>query len=135
MGILGYALYARRDQSISGSASISLHDNLTCITMVLHSQEVRRYLMQTISFRFDAEVKKELDYIKSHINSSQSQAIKDAIHAYYRHLQEQEEEKKSPQQLLKESGYIGSFKGRKNLSTTYKNDITNYLKTKHGIKE
>ena len=94
----------------------------------------REESMETISFRFDDELKKELDYIKTTLNSNQSQAIKDAIHAFYQHLKTQEKAKQSPQEILKGSGFIGSFQADKDLSVTYKRDITKGLKGKHGIK-
>lgn len=90
--------------------------------------------METFSFRYSEEIKKELDFIKSTLNSNQSQAIKDAIHAFYKYLKTQEQAKKSPQEMFKQSGFIGSFEGRKDLSVTYKRDITKRLKAKHGIK-
>jgi hypothetical protein len=89
--------------------------------------------METFSFRYDEKVKKELDFIKACLNSNQSQAIKDAIHAFYQCLKKEEKAKLSPSQILKESGFIGSFKGKKNLSTTYKEELTKGIKTKHGI--
>lgn len=94
----------------------------------------REEFMETISFRFDDELKKELDFIKATLNSNQSQAIKDAIHAFYQLLKNQEQAKKLPQEILKESGFIGSFQAKKDLSATYKRDIVKGLKTKHGIK-
>lgn len=89
--------------------------------------------METFSFRYDDQIKKELDYIKASLHSNQSQAIKDAIHAFYKALKTENEAKSSPQQLLKESGFIGSFEAKKNLSETYKEDIAKGLKKKHGI--
>lgn len=88
--------------------------------------------METISFRADKNLKKELDFVKASLKSSQSQAIKNAIHSFYQHLRIQEKAKKSPQQIFKESGYIGSFQSKKTLSSHYKNDITKGLKQKHG---
>lgn len=90
--------------------------------------------METISFRFDDELKKELDFIKTAINLNQSQAIKEAIHAFYQFLKTQEQAERSPQEILKESGFIGSFQAKKDLSVTYKRDIAKGLKAKHGIK-
>jgi hypothetical protein len=104
---------------------------IQCNTMIIQQEED---LMETISFRFDDELRKELEFIKKALNSNQSQAIKDAIHAFYQLLKNQEESKQSPQELLKESGFIGSFKARKDLSVTYKRDINKGLKSKHGIK-
>ncbi len=79
--------------------------------------------METFSFRCDDKSKKELEYIKESLNSNKSQAIKDAIHAFYVHLKTQEQEQLSPQKILKESGFIGSFEAKKDLSVTYKQDI------------
>lgn len=90
--------------------------------------------METFSFRYDKNVKKELDFIKTYHNSNQSQAIKDAIHAFYQNLKREEKAKLSPAEILKESGFIGSFEGKKNLSTKYKEEITKGIKAKHGIK-
>lgn len=90
--------------------------------------------METFSFRYDDNVKKELDFIKAYLNSTQSQAIKDAIHAFYQYLKAEEKAKSSPTEILKESGFIGSFEGKRNLSTTYKQELTKGIKAKHGIK-
>lgn len=53
---------------------------------------------------------------------------------YLQILKTQKQEQPSPQEILKESGFIGSFKAKKNLSVTYKSEITKSLKTKHDIK-
>ena len=89
--------------------------------------------METFSFRCDDKLKKELDFIKTTLNSNQSQAIKDAIHAFYQVLKTQEQSQRSPQEILKESGFIGSFEAKEDLSVTYKSDITKGLKAKHDI--
>lgn len=90
--------------------------------------------METISFRIENELKKELAFVKSTLNTTQTDAIKEAIHAYYIYLLKQERSKKSPQEIFKESGYIGSFKGRKDLSVTYKKNIDRALKAKYESK-
>jgi hypothetical protein len=90
--------------------------------------------MDIISFRFNKDLKHELDFIKATLNVSQTQAIKDAIHAFYHHLITEEESKKSPYELFKESGYLGSFSSKKDLSTGYKEELTKGLKDKHEIK-
>lgn len=90
--------------------------------------------METFSFRCDDKSKKELDFIKASLNSNQSQAIKDAIHAFYVILKTQEQEQRSPQEILKESGFIGSFEAKKDLSVTYKQDIAKGLRAKHDVK-
>lgn len=90
--------------------------------------------MEVISFRIDKDLKKELEHLTNSLNSSQSQAIKDAIHAFYQQIINQEKVKKTPQMILRESGYIGSFEGRRDLSVTYKRDITKGLEKKHGKK-
>lgn len=89
--------------------------------------------MQTFSFRDDDSIKEELDFIKATLHSNQSKAIKNAIHAYYLHLKEQEQLKKSPQEILKQTGFIGCFSGPKDLSTNYKQILTKELKKKHGL--
>ena len=90
--------------------------------------------METFSFRYDEKVKRELDFIKTYLDSNQSQAIKDAIHAFYQYLKIEEQTKLSPKEIFKESGFIGCFQGKKNLSTTYKKETTKSIKAKHGIK-
>ncbi len=90
--------------------------------------------METISFRIDEDIKKELTYVKETLNATQTQAIKDAIHALYQYLLKQEKSKKSPQEIFKESGYIGSFRGKKDLSLDYKRDLIHGLKAKHESK-
>ncbi len=70
--------------------------------------------MDTISFRVDKKLKMEFD--KASIRWSQSQAIKEVIHAFYQHLLMHEESQKSPQPIFKDSGFIGSFQGKKDHS-------------------
>lgn len=70
--------------------------------------------METISFRIDDKLKKELDYIKTTLNENQSQAIKDAIHSFYHSLKTRQQSKRSPQEILKASGFIGSFQHKEN---------------------
>lgn len=79
--------------------------------------------MGTISFRIDTELRRKLTLIRSKLKSTQSQAIKDAIHAYYHHLQLHKKTKKSPEEIFKESGYLGSFENRKDLSVSYKSAL------------
>lgn len=67
-------------------------------------------------------------------NSNQSQAIKDAIHAFYHQLKTCEQVKKSPEEILKSSGFIGSFEVKKDLSETYKREVVKGFKAKHEIK-
>lgn len=90
--------------------------------------------METISFRADDELKRELDYVKSALNSTQSQAIKDAIHAFYQKLLVQEKSRKSPQIIFNESGYLGSFQGPSDLSVSYKKNLAKGLKAKYDRK-
>lgn len=61
--------------------------------------------MERISFRIEDQLKEELAFVKASLNSNQSQAIKEAIHAFYQHLQSQEKSKKSSQKIFKDSGY------------------------------
>ena len=89
---------------------------------------------KTISFRIDDESKKELDFIRKISNANQTQAIKDAIHVFYQSLKTDKQTKRSPQEILKDSGFIGSFQAKKDLSTTYKREIAEGLKAKNGIK-
>ena len=91
--------------------------------------------METISFRIEEQLKEELAFVKATLNANQSQAIKEAIHAFYQHLQSQERLKKSPQTILKETGFIGSFKGEKDLSVNYKKYLTRGWKAKYEDKK
>lgn len=87
--------------------------------------------METISFRIENQLKEELAFVKAALNSTQSDAIKEAIHAFYKYLQKQEKSKKTPQEIFKESGFIGCFKGRKDLSVNYKKELALSLKAKY----
>lgn len=49
-------------------------------------------------------------------------------------MQNKEKIKKTPQEIFMESGYVGSFENRRDLSVTYKKDIARRLKEKHGLK-
>lgn len=91
--------------------------------------------MESMSFRCDQQIKSELLFIQNQQESTQSQAIKAAIHAYYLFLQEEERSKKSPVKIFKKSGYLGSFKGDRNLSTNYKEIISKGMKLKYGEKQ
>ncbi len=88
--------------------------------------------MRIVSLRLDKKAEQELEYIKS-IHENQSQAVKEAIHAYYEILMKTEKPKISSE-MFKSSGYVGSFKAKKDLSTNYKEELTSDLKKKHGIK-
>lgn len=89
--------------------------------------------MRMLSLRLDEKTEKELNYIKSALNESQSLVIKEAIHAYYESLVAAEIHK-SAADILIDSGYIGSFKAEKDLSINYKEKLTKGVKKKHGIK-
>lgn len=86
-----------------------------------------------LSLRLDKRVERELDYIKFILNENQSQAVKEAIHAFYEILLKTKSQK-MPSEILKSTGYIGSFTAEANLSTNYKKELTKNLKKKHGIK-
>lgn len=90
--------------------------------------------MKTISLRVDRELEEEIDFVKAALDTTQTQVIKEAIHAFYLYLQNQEKLKKSPKEIFKSSGYIGSFEGKKDLSVNYKKELARGLKAKHGIK-
>lgn len=90
--------------------------------------------MRMISLRLDEKTEKELDYIKSTLNEeSQSLAVKEAIHAYYKTLVAAESHK-SAADIFMDSGYIGSFKAEKDLSINYKEKLIKDLERKHGLK-
>lgn len=89
--------------------------------------------MRMVSFRLDEKTQRELEYIKLALNGSQSLVVKEAIHAYYATLVAAEHHK-SAADIFMDSGYIGSFKAEKDLSTNYKEKLTNDLEKKHGFK-
>ena len=89
--------------------------------------------MRMLSLRLDEKTEKELNYIKLTLNESQSLVVKEAIHAYYETLVAAESHK-SAADIFMDSGYIGSFKAEKDLSTNYKEKLTKDLERKHGIK-
>lgn len=88
--------------------------------------------MRMLSLRLDEKTEKELNYIKSTLNESQSLVVKEAIHAYYEILVAAESDKCAADIFI-DSGYIGSFKAEKDLSIRYKKKLTKGLKRKHGI--
>jgi hypothetical protein len=90
--------------------------------------------METKSFRCDKKLKDELLFIQNLHDTNQSQAIKEAIHAYYLILKEEQMSKKSPGKIFRRSGYLGGFKGDKDLSTSYKEVITKGIKRKYDKK-
>lgn len=89
--------------------------------------------MRMLSLRLDEKTEKELNYIKLTLKESQSLVVKEAIHAYYKTLIEAESHK-SAADIFMDSGYIGSFKAEKDLSSNYKEKLTKGLERKHGLK-
>ena len=89
--------------------------------------------MGVTSFRLDEHVRDELDFIKGALQTNQTEAIVEAIHAYYQILR-QKKPTKSQFDVLTEIGFIGCFKGNRHLSTNYKEVLEKGWKKKHGIK-
>jgi hypothetical protein len=89
--------------------------------------------MKMVSLRLDEKAEKELDYIKSVLHESQSQALKEAIHAYYEILMKTKSQK-NPAEIFKSSGFIGCFNADRDLSSDYKRKLNDNLEKKHGTK-
>ena len=80
-----------------------------------------------INARLDPQTQSQLQYIIDHTESNISQAIKQAIHHYFTLLSEHRHAAK----IMEASGFVGCAEGPKQLSTTYKKQLTDSLGVKH----
>jgi predicted metal-dependent hydrolase len=86
--------------------------------------------MSQITTQFDPETTNKLTYIQQQTNKELSDIISTAIDEYY--LKLKQNHKKSPFELLNESGFIGCCSVESDLSVNYKEVLETGLETKYG---
>jgi len=84
-----------------------------------------------VSLRIDSDLEYELQFIKSSLNLDFSKAIREAVHLKYLEVKEGIE-RRTPAEILKASGFIGSFDGPAGLSEEFKKMNLKSLRKKHG---
>ena len=80
-----------------------------------------------INARLDQQTRERLEYIIEYTGVNLSTAIKQAIHYYYDALSENEH----PAAIMEKCGFIGCAEGEEDISTTYKDVMTQSLGAKH----
>ena len=80
-----------------------------------------------INARLDAKTKKKFSYITENTGANNSTVIKEAISHYYDLISEG----KHPARIFEKSGFIGCGEGGKDLSTNYKELLSEDLAKKH----
>lgn len=86
----------------------------------------------SISARIDPETAKTMLFLEKKLGLAKTAIIVKAIH----HLSDEVKQKKPKRgalEILKSSGFIGSFRGESDLSETYKKKLKSSLKEKHGM--
>lgn len=75
----------------------------------------------------------EIEFLKTSLKLPNTTSVLTfAIHNLYESIKE-EESKKSSLEMFEEKGLIGCFDGPSDLSTNYKNIISDVIKKKHSI--
>lgn len=82
-----------------------------------------------INARLDEDHRRKLEYLMRATGSRVSDIIKQAIDVLYERA---EQAKGRPERLLTSSGFVGCGEGAEDLSVTYKDELTNSIKAKHG---
>lgn len=84
-----------------------------------------------ITARINEQIGSQIDYLKQHLNAdSTTQVLTTAVSSLYDAIKQQESQK-SPFTLLDELQLIGCFEGEKQLSQSYKRQISDTLDKKH----
>lgn len=85
---------------------------------------------RTISARLNAKTVWELEFLKSLMGDKKTtEVVTEAIHHLYE-SQSQNQQKKTPYDFLKETGFIGAINGSENDSTDYKKHIGKRVRKK-----
>lgn len=82
-----------------------------------------------INARLDETHSQKLEYLKRATNAGVSEVVKDAIDVYYERVKGS---KASAAEIFSKSGFIGIAEGPEDLSTRYKQVLTEDLEAKHG---
>jgi predicted metal-dependent hydrolase len=85
--------------------------------------------MSQITTQIDPETTDKLTYIQQQTNQTLADILRDAIDSYYQKLKHQQ--KKTPFEILEESGFIGCCSVESDLSTNYKQVLGNELEAKY----
>ena len=84
--------------------------------------------MLEINTELNEETAEKLSYIQTATQEEINQILDKAIDGYYQQIKSR---KKTSLELLEESGLIGCFSAESNLSTNYKQVLTDTLETKY----
>jgi len=85
--------------------------------------------MSQINTSIDLETTEKLTYIQQQTNQTLSDILHEAIDSYYQRLKHQQ--KKTPFEILEESGFIGCCAVESDLSTNYKKVLETELEDKY----
>jgi predicted metal-dependent hydrolase len=86
--------------------------------------------MSQINAQIDLETTDKLTYIQQQTNQALSDILQAAIDDYYQKLKQKR--KKTPFELLEESGFIGCCSVESDLSVNYKEVLATELEAKYG---
>jgi len=82
-----------------------------------------------INARLDDTHSQKLEYLKRATNAGVSEVVKEAIDVYYERVKST---RPRAAEIFTESGFVGIAEGPEDLSTRYKEVLTEDLETKHG---
>ena len=88
--------------------------------------------MPQINTQIDPATTDKLTYIQQQTNQTLADVLRDAIDSYYQKLKQQH--KKTPFEILEESGFIGCCSVESDLSTNYKQVLANELEAKYDYR-
>ena len=86
--------------------------------------------MSQITTQIDLETNNKITYIPQQTNQELSDILRAAINDYYQKLKQKS--KKTPFELLEESGFIGCCSVESVLSVNYKEALATELEAKYG---
>lgn len=90
---------------------------------------------KVVTARIDEHLSYEISFIKSNLGLDNTTSVLTyAIHALYTAISEQQAEKTSFE-MFKELGLLGSFEGEQNLSSIYKDKISDIISKKHSMSQ
>lgn len=99
----------------------------------MYYKTFREVHMWTTSFRYNKNVKRELDFIISKLGLNKSQAVSQAIHLWYEALTKSNSKPKSSAEIFLESGFVSCLDDDTLLSTNYKEKLAEKLKEKYEL--
>jgi S-ribosylhomocysteine lyase LuxS involved in autoinducer biosynthesis len=81
-----------------------------------------------INARLDEKAANDLKFLKDSTDTTNTEALKAALHFYAEHLRNEAQRSK---QALLDSGFIGCFEGPEDLSTNYKKYVAEAIDAKY----